>query len=157
MNSVAGSRWRRELALLNELWSTGRGELIVTFERKPTRVRRALSEFLRDKSHVYFVSRPALERDLLTDLSRDVARLTVDPLLSSMPILSWPTILTYLADCGETRRFVLVLDRFEYLRLATPSLPSLLHDWWNEMGRHRQIIVLVYECRLPLEVAKPER
>jgi hypothetical protein len=150
---VVTSSLRRQLATFNELWSSGKGELVVTFERKPSRVRHALNKFLRDKPHVYFVARPASERALLTALSGDVGRLNGDLLLSSKPILNWDSMLSYLADCGEVRRFVIVFDRFEHLRLATPSLPSLLQTWWNEIGRHRQILVLIYECRLPPEVS----
>ncbi len=109
----------RELALLEELWGRGGFALVVVYGRRRVGKTRLLLEFARGKRLLYYSAIEAPLEALRADFSRAVrAQLGVPASGDPVELLEW------LASTGQ--RALVILDEFQYMVEADPSLPSRL-------------------------------
>ena len=60
-----------------------------------------------------------------------------------LALQSWDEALAVMADEATRRRVGLVLDEFPYLCDAEPALPSLIQRWWDAVGSHRDLLLVI--------------
>jgi uncharacterized protein len=124
-------------------WTSGHAELLVVLGRRRVGKSRFLEEFLRDKPSVHLVG--TLERApiQLADATRELHRVTGDPVLEHQDFTSWDALFAYLATYASERRVGVVLDEFAYYCDASPALPSILQRWWDRQGQHTQLMLIL--------------
>ncbi len=133
----------RELAQFDVHWASGRAELLVVTGRRRVGKSRLLEQFFHDKHSLHIVG--TLERALLqlADATRELERVTGDPVLQAQDFSSWDALLTYLSEYARECRVGFVLDEFSYYCDASPELPSILQRWWDRRGQASDLMVVL--------------
>src|SRR3989304_2385555 len=98
---------QKELAGLERAWTSDRSELVILYGRRRVGKSELLSKFLQDKPHVFYVGTRKVERDLLTEFTEQIYRLTHEEFLLHQPFQSWDAALAYLSGQAVDRRMVL--------------------------------------------------
>jgi len=108
-----------ELELLEEAWRKGGFALVVVYGRRRVGKTRLLLEFAKGKRLLYYAAIEAPLEELREDFARAAkAQLGVPASGDPIDLLEW------LASTGQ--RVLVVLDEFQYMVEADPSLPSRL-------------------------------
>ncbi len=111
---------RTELSVLEREWMEGGLSLVVVYGRRRIGKTRLLREFTKDKPHLYYVAIESSAEMQVREISKAVRDQLDIPIAGEIPEL-----VTFLPK-AIGRRVAIVLDEFQYLVEADPSLPSKL-------------------------------
>jgi len=139
---------QREIRVLDQAWEQQRAVFCTLAGRRRVGKSRLLSQFLRDRSHVYLTGTQQSSRAQLVDASREIYRVTQDPLLASQDLTSWDAVLAYLTQAAQARRLGIVFDEFSYYCDASPSLPSLVQRWWDRTAQNTSLFFILADSHL---------
>lgn len=132
-----------ELSRLEGRWSSGRAELLIVTGRRRVGKSRLLEHCFRGKPHVHIVGALQQARLQLADATREIHRVTGDPLLEHQDMGSWEALLSYVGEYARERRVGFVIDEFSYYCDASPELPSILQRWWDRTGQRTNALVVL--------------
>jgi len=135
----------RELAELAAAWDGGGAHLRLLCGRRRVGKTYLLQHFLSDdRPHCYFLASAMTIGGNLQRLAQAV--IDLHPTRSNLTPADVPTLPAILAlyeDIAVERRCALVLDEFQYLVDADPSIPSQLQAWWDASGIHSRAFVVL--------------
>ena len=126
-----------ELAWLEEGWpagaagTRGRAELRILYGRRRVGKSALLDEFARGKRCVVFQAVEGTAADHLRDLSTAILVCEDDTVLRAAPLSSWDAALAYLQRMAAAGPLLVILDEYQYVAEAEPSLASRLQRWWS--------------------------
>jgi uncharacterized protein len=132
-----------ELQALDEHWGSGRAEFLIVTGRRRVGKSRLLEHFFDGKLAIYAVGTSQKGRNQLADASREIHRVSGDPVLEHQDFESWDALLAYIGEYGRQRRVALVLDEFAYYCDEHPELPSLLQRWWDRTAQHTRVMLVL--------------
>lgn len=124
-------------------WLSDRPELLVVTGRRRVGKSRLLEEFFRDKPSIRIVGTVAKATIQLSDASREIYRVTKDPIVQHQDFTSWDALLAYIGEYTRERRVGFITDEFAYYCDGSPELPSVLQRWWDRVGQHTQAMILL--------------
>ena len=117
----------RELAKLNELYTTTGFQFPVIYGRRRVGKTALISEFIKDKDAIFFTGIESNARQNLENLSSSILSFT-DAALGDTVFSSFQAALEYVFKLAETRRIVFVIDEYPYVASASKSLASTLQS-----------------------------
>lgn len=123
-----------EMKVLNELYNSGKAELIVIYGRRRVGKTRLLQEFVRDKNHIYLIA--DISENILDTFSRIVSKK-----YRFAKFDSWDEFFEFLLSISEDR-IVVVLDEFQYLYKVNKAFPTILQRWWEELKNTKIMLIL---------------
>ncbi|GEM_PF-1160193 len=134
-----------ELSVLQELIEEKGPGLIVIYGRRRVGKTMLIRELERhvSASIVYIVGRRETEKLLLERLGRICASVFGDEFLLHGGFASWDQFFQYIGSKASTDRVVLVFDEFPDMVYSSPSLPSVLREYWDNVFRGRDIKIFV--------------
>ncbi len=118
-----------ELRFLDSHFNRRGPGLLVIWGRRRVGKTALLQNFVEGKPVVFHMAVRTTPTDELRRISSRLAEFFDDDLLRAQPVGSWEALFSYLA--GRRGRFGLVLDEFPYLVEASPELPTLLQEAWD--------------------------
>ena len=131
---------KKELALFEELYMSGKSKFIILYGRRRVGKTELLKKFLSKHRGLYLLARQESEKDQLERLSEQTAEFFKDNVLKVNPFTSWDAVFTYLS---EKPRMPIIFDEFPYAVQASKKLPSVLQDHWdNKFSKNKSFIVL---------------
>jgi uncharacterized protein len=133
----------RELAVLEELASSGRPELFVLYGRRRVGKTELLQRFCKGRKAVYFLAAQVRDKDNLEAFRLALKEALDDPLLDSIEFRDWPAALAFAAERAPDQRLVVILDEFPYLCEANKGLPSLLQRFWDSRGKRSNLMLVL--------------
>lgn len=137
----------RELALLEERYSSGRAELFVLYGRRRVGKTELLARFCNapgnSKRHIFFVADLNAEPVLRAALSAAVNTELLGPETAGAVYSSWEEIFSLLAKHTQQERLVVVLDEFTYLVGTHPPLVSTLQRLWDRELVNSQLMLIL--------------
>lgn len=132
-----------ELAALEDNWTAADARLFVLWGRRRVGKTELLSRFVNGRRALHFEATDAARQDQLRDLSRELARVSTNPLLASQPLRSWEAALAAIEQYASSERTVVVLDEFQYLAAQDRELESVLNRWWRTTGRRLPLVLVI--------------
>jgi len=132
-----------ELQLLEERCASDQAELFVLYGRRRVGKTELLTQFCRDKRHIFFVADLDVEPVLRAALSAAVNAKLLGPEAASAVYPSWQDIFLLLARHAQAERLVVVLDEFTYLVGAHPPLASTLQRLWDSDLIHSKLMLIL--------------
>ena len=131
----------RELGALEERYASGRAEFVVIYGRRRVGKTALMLKFLEGKRGVYLLARETSEQENLKRFSQKLAERLGDDFLLKNPLRSWDAFFEYLARIRE--RMIIAIDEFPYLVRASPALPSVLQEYWDEKLSETKLFLII--------------
>jgi uncharacterized protein len=132
-----------ELAALEESWAADDARFFVLWGRRRVGKTELLNHFVEGKRALYFEATDTARQDQLGDLSRELARVWGNELLSRQPLTSWEAAFTAIEQYAASGRTIVILDEFQYLAAQDHELGSLLNRWWRQTARRLDLMLVL--------------
>lgn len=133
-----------ELAQLEGQFADDSGSLVVLYGRRRLGKTCLLREFATSKPHCYFMADRAGESDLRRSLAKALALALGEPILENVEYASWYDLFAAFDRFRPTdRRFVLIIDEYQYLCQVQPAFSSFLQKWWDEHWSGANMVVIL--------------
>ncbi len=133
-----------ELARLRAAYDDERSELICIYGRRRVGKTALIRRSLEDRPAVYMVGKTAPAAFQLREFLRQAARELDAPLLATYPAAGWRDALEQvLTHWPVGRKVILVFDEFQWIAGASPALPSLFQELWDQQWRASGSITVV--------------
>jgi len=115
----------KELAHLNDLYSTDNFQFPVIYGRRRVGKTALINEFAKNKEAIYFTAIESNEKQNLENFSKSIFQYTNK--LTSTPIFpSFQEALKYVFELSKTKRLILVIDEYPYVAKLIKELSSVL-------------------------------
>lgn len=134
----------RELNDLERFWQSTQPQFVPVVGRRRVGKTTLLEYFAEGKqSVVYYRCRLLPTQAQLPLFGAALAELSDDDLLKANPPTTWPTAFALIERLARRQRLLLILDEIPYWVSRDESLPSLLQNWWDSVGRKLDIMVVM--------------
>lgn len=121
----------RELEQLRRTLSSPRPELFVVYGRRRVGKSALLRQACAGRRHIFFTADLGTRQDQLSAFGTALAQGLAEPEWATVRFETWEAALRFLAARAREKPLVLVLDEFQHLVRADPSLPSVLQRLWD--------------------------
>lgn len=133
-----------ELKLLEGAYRSPRTEFIPIYGRRRVGKSELILRFFRDHPGLYILGKKAPPQLQIKSFLQEAARALDQPLLASLAVPDWQTaIATVLKQRPTNRKFVLVLDEFQWMAQASPELPSVLQELLDRTWKQEGNVLLI--------------
>ena len=135
----------RELKQLQTVYEQEQhGSLVILYGRRRLGKTTLLKEFSKTIPHCYFMADRAGEESLKQSLAIAMSAALHEPLLQSVSYPSWYELFaSFDRFRPKDRKFLLILDEYQYLCQVQPAFSSFLQKWWDENWQHDNIMVVL--------------
>jgi len=135
----------RELQQLQSLYDADQaGSLAIVYGRRRLGKTRLLKEFSRNIPHCYFMADRAGEESLKRALATAMATALEEPLLEAVSYPSWYELFSAFDKFRPAgRKFLLILDEYQYICQVQPAFSSYIQKWWDEQWQHANIMLVL--------------
>lgn len=131
----------KELAFLKQKWKESKAQMIVLWGKRRIGKTELVKQFIKNKSHIYFLAETTHEKEQLRRFSSVVGEFFKEPLLMTRGFDNWEESFRYIKE--KNRRFVLVLDEFPYLIQSNAAIPSLFQKAWDEYLSQSKVYLIL--------------
>ena len=141
---------RKELSLLDEAYTSRKGELVVIYGRRRIGKSRLVRNFTQNKTNIF--SFEALEKETtqkqIAHFGRQLQKQTTDLLSGSVDLSKWENVFYYISERilpensgrGKT---VLFFDEFQWMAAGRSKLVSLLKFFWDNYWKEKNIMLIL--------------
>ena len=131
----------REMAFLEERYSSERAELVVIYGRRRIGKTYLLRHFLERHKGLYLVAEES--RTILEDFSYRIAEYFGEPHIRESPFSNWSALFMYLAEKAENERTLVIIDEVQYAAKAYKEFLSVLQKVWDTHLRNTKIMFIL--------------
>jgi len=132
----------RELGALEKFWQEREAQLIVIYGRRRIGKTELIKQFIKRKSHIYFLAQRINEHENLKLLGESVGEFFGDDILIRSGFENWQEFFEYLRKHTE-KKMVLVIDEFPYLAEANKGISSIFQAGWDEYLKDSSIFLIL--------------
>ena len=117
---------QRELTELNDLYNMKGFKLVVLYGRRRVGKTALITEFVRDKDCIFYISIEQNDKAALEGFSAQILERfpAAASILDSFP--SWDKAFSYISEQAVDKRIVLAIDEYPYLASGNPSISSIM-------------------------------
>ncbi|MBI4602880.1 MAG: ATP-binding protein [Planctomycetes bacterium] len=134
----------QELKALEVAYAAPGSQFIPVYGRRRVGKSELILRFLEGKPSLYFLGKRGPAQLQLKEFLATAARALGQPLLASLAPNDWKAALAAAMEHRTRgRKFVLVLDEFQWTAQASPELPSVLQELWDLHWRKQGEIHLI--------------
>jgi len=132
-----------ELALLNNLYRSGKAELFILSGRQRIGKTELLSEFCKDKKSIFFLCDLGSDILLRTSLSSAINQVLFGTDRIHAVFNTWEDVFQALAKAAEGERLIVVLDEFPNLVPTHPAIVPTLLTMWNQTLQNANVLLIL--------------
>jgi AAA+ ATPase superfamily predicted ATPase len=132
----------RELAALNKFWQEKEAQLIIIYGKRRIGKTELTKQFIKEKSHIYFLAQKINEYENLKLLGEAVGEYFGDDILRRRGFENWKWFFEYLKK-NIKKRTVIVIDEFPYLAEANKGVSSVFQSGWDEYLKNTPIFFIL--------------
>ena len=133
----------QEMATLQREYERGGSSLVVLYGRRRVGKTTLISEFIKDKKALFFLSSEESESQNRLAFQEKTADFLNSDLLKNVEVKSWDVLFKAIIDTPFDSKPVIVLDEFQYLGKSNPAFPSVFQRIWEETLKDRQVMVIL--------------
>jgi uncharacterized protein len=131
----------KELSKLNELYSSKGFQFVVMYGRRRVGKTTLLSEFAKDKLHLFYVAEEYSKDRALLDFSNQIYKLF--DLEGFAPFLGWNEAFDFVIKMANQERLLLIMDEYPYLVGADKSISSILQNSIDHKFLKTNIFIII--------------
>lgn len=133
-----------ELAVMERAYASGQMEFYPVYGRRRVGKTELILHFIRNKPSMYVLGKKAPSQMQILELLNEAAIALKQPLLASISAETWQRAFELISQQIPTnRKFVLVLDEFQWMVEASPELPSVLQGFLDQIWKKSKNIFLI--------------
>lgn len=134
---------QKELKKLNELYQSNQFEFAVLYGRRRVGKTTLISEFIKDKKHIFYMSVEGTQKENLTGLSKAVLRSVNGP--EGISYDSFSALLDAIDDLckKQTDRMILAIDEYPYLAASYPAISSMLQSHIDQCWKNSHLFLIL--------------
>lgn len=133
----------RELEFLNNCYNSADAEFVVLYGRRRVGKTDTLTEFCKNKPHVFYLCREYTDTQQRTEFSK--ALLSFSDTFSSFPdtFSDWDKAFAFMGNLSFDKKTVIVIDEFPYMCKGNKSIPSVLQIAWDTILHAKNIMLVL--------------
>lgn len=132
-----------ELLTLQKEYERDGSSLVVLYGRRRVGKTTLISRFIQNKNALFFLASEESEVQNRNAFKDKAADFIGNDLLKNVEVKSWDVIFQAIADTSFDSKPILVIDEFQYIGKSNPAFPSVFQRIWEEVLKHRQIMVIL--------------
>jgi len=134
---------KEELDFLNNRYSSAGGQLIVLYGRRRIGKTETLSEFCKDKDHIFYSCRECSDEEQLKSFSLRMLKPDM-PISKYVSTFSdWMQAFTALTELPSSGKKLLIIDEFPYMAKNNKSIPSIIQNLWDEKLKNENVMIIL--------------
>ena len=136
---------KKELATLQREYDRETASFVVIYGRRRIGKTALITEFCKDKPHIFFLATEESEEENRIIFKEKVADFLENSLLKSARIDQWEIIFDQIAMASDfaKERIIIVIDEFQYIGKANPAFPSILMNIWEQKLKDKNIMLIL--------------
>lgn len=131
----------KELAILEELYTSSRFEFLVLYGRRRVGKTSLLVEFMKKHKVIFFSAQEKNNALNLQDFSRCVQ--TYFDGMSFTTFADWEQAFNYISQKSQNDKTVLVIDEFPFIASEYPAIKSILQHTIDHVWRNKNIMLIL--------------
>ncbi len=132
----------RELTAIEKLWREKDAQFIVIYGKRRIGKTELIKQFIKGKSHIYFLAQKINEHENLKLLGESVGEFFNDEILRRRGFENWKWFFEYLKKYVKNKT-VLVIDEFPYLAEANKGISSVFQSGWDEYLKNTPVFLIL--------------
>jgi AAA+ ATPase superfamily predicted ATPase len=132
----------KELQALNGFYKKPGPQFIVIYGKRRVGKTTLIKEFIKDKSHIYFLAQQITERENLRLLGESTGSFYKDGLLQKTGFTHWDHVFPYL-KAKIKKKFIFVIDEFPYLASSSKGISSIFQKGWDEYLKDTHVFLIL--------------
>jgi len=134
----------KELALLEKEYKRKDSSFTVIYGRRRVGKTTLIKEFIKNKTALYFLADKQTENLQIHRFKTMYAEQLQDNALKSLEANSWDHLFNYISNhLPPKKKFVIVIDEFQYLVKVNRAIPSIFQRIWDDMLKSRDIMLIL--------------
>ena len=138
---------KRELELMQQLWESGRPELLILYGRRRVGKTRLLTHWLETSQAraLFWVAEPTSAFDQLRSFSQALYNFATPGLSApdDFSYASWAQAFQQMAARAQASRLVVFIDEFTYLLAAESGLAGMLQNTWDHLFKQTNLFLVI--------------
>ena len=132
----------QELQFLNEHYHSPKAEFIVLYGRRRVGKTELLTEFCKDKPHLFYACTETTDKQQFAKFSECV--LSFGNSRSFIKAFAdWEDVFSRLPDLAGKEKLVVVIDEFPYMCKGNSGIPSVLQALWDHKLKHSNLMLVI--------------
>ncbi len=132
-----------ELQRLNERYAEKKAQLLIMYGRRRVGKTELLKEFVRDKSHIYFLADLSSEKEQLQEFTERLRLFSQDASLIENPFANWRALFAYVGKLAQNEPLVVIIDEYQYLQSSNRAMASMLQKAWDEELKNSSVFLIL--------------
>ena len=133
-----------ELSSLNERYNSGKYECAIVWGRRRVGKTELITEFVKNKKHIYFTAVEGTEQKNLDILSRAVfGGLHGNIRMTAPAFKSFTDCLDYIYENAKNEKTVFVIDEYPYFAESEKSISSILQQFIDHKFQHINFMLIL--------------
>lgn len=132
-----------EMETLEKEYNRSGSSLVILYGRRRVGKTTLISEFIRDKTALFFLASEESEVQNRNEFKNRAADFTGNDLLKNADVKDWAVIFRAICDTPFDGKPVIVIDEFQYIGKSNPAFPSVFQRIWEEILKERAVMVIL--------------
>ena len=147
---------KKELATLQKEYDRETASFVVIYGRRRIGKTALITEFCKDKPHIFFLATEESEAENRSIFKEKVADFLENSLLKSATIDRWEIIFEQIALVSDfsKERIIIIMDEFQYIGKANPAFPSILMNVWEQKLKDKNIMLILCGSLISMMMAQ---
>lgn len=147
---------KKELATLQKEYDRKTASFVVIYGRRRIGKTALITEFCKDKPHIFFLATEESEAENRSIFKEKVADFLDNSLLKSATIDRWEIIFEQIALVSDfsKERIIIIMDEFQYIGKANPAFPSILMNVWEQKLKDKNIMLILCGSLISMMMAQ---
>lgn len=132
-----------ELNFLNKRYNSKKAELVILYGRRRVGKTELLTEFCKDKPHVFYTCNEYTNSKQLQEFSQKFLRTNHEIANFVKEFSDWESAFRFLGEYDGEKKTVVVIDEFPYMVKGDASIPSVLQNLWDHNLKNKNIMLIL--------------
>jgi len=131
-----------ELRLLGDTYKQNKSSLIIIYGRRRIGKTELIKQFIKDKSHIFFLADTRTDRDNIKEMQRAISLQITNPLFEKVEFTDWLELFRE-AEKLLKERVIIVIDEFPYLIKSNKAIPSIFQKIWDSILSEKDVCLVL--------------
>ena len=132
-----------EMRTLTDEYNRKGSSLVILYGRRRVGKTTLISEFIKDKKSLFFLSSQESEVQNRNLFKEKAAEFIDSDLLRNANVQDWDTIFKAIIDTKFETKPVIVIDEFQYIGKSNEAFPSIFQRIWDELLKEQNVMVIL--------------